>query len=143
MWLSVLRIKNIVAVRNNDDKMTAKTFVPRYVVFTALCFMVFLLLMQVYKAVFYGYFSAQFASASTEEIRHALGVSLRFDIRLALMTVLPVAILPAIVPRGRFFESVVFRRISAVYLTSAAALLCLALMADAGNFAYTGERLNW
>lgn len=132
-----------MAVRNNDDKMTAKTFVPRYVVFTALCFMVFLLLMQVYKAVFYGYFSAQFASASTEEIRHALGVSLRFDIRLALMTVLPVAILPAIVPRGRFFESVVFRRISAVYLTSAAALLCLALMADAGNFAYTGERLNW
>ena len=61
-----MRIKNIeavMAVRNNDDKMTAKTFVPRYVVFTALCFMVFLLLMQVYKAVFYGYFSAQFASA--------------------------------------------------------------------------------
>lgn len=115
--------------------------IPGYAVYAALLFVLPMLCLQAYKAVFYLYFEPVFASAATGEISHALGVSLRFDVRLSILLALCPGVSAMILP-GRYFSRRGFARASRWYFLLAGVFLCLLLMADMGDFAYTGERLN-
>lgn len=118
-----------------------KIKIPGFAVYTALMFAVFFLFLQVYKVLFYLYFSEVFAPAASGEIEQALWISVRFDIRLSLIVVLLPALLAMIAP-VRFFSAPGYKRLARSYFSVAGVLLTLLLMADMGNFSYTGERLN-
>lgn len=115
--------------------------IPGYVVYAALLFVLPMLCLQAYKAVFYLYFEPVFASAAAGEIRHAVEVSLRFDVRLSILLALCPSVLALAIPR-RYFSRRRFERASRWYFLLAGVFLSLLLMADTGDFAYTGERLN-
>lgn len=118
-----------------------KTVVPGFAVYTALMFVVSVAFLQLYKGAFYLYFSEVFAPAPASEIHQAVWVSMRFDFRLSLILILPPCLLAMVLP-GRFFSGRGFKRFSRSYFTVIGVLLTLLLMADLGNFSYTGERLN-
>ena len=122
-------------------KEEKKCPVPGFAVYTALLFAAVAVLLQLYKAGFYLYFSDVFAPADGAELRHALWISMRFDFRLSLILILLPCLLAMAVP-GRFFSRTGCKRFSRSYFSAVGVLLTLLLLADTGNFSYTGERLN-
>ncbi|EKF75064.1 phosphoglycerol transferase [Alcanivorax hongdengensis A-11-3] len=95
------------------------------------------------RAVFYFGFSplSSTADAPADAIWHALGVGIRFDLRLALLLVLPLAAL-AWFPRFNLVRSPLIRGIGRVYLALVIALLLLTYIFDFGHYVYLGDRLN-
>ncbi|MDD4819844.1 MAG: sulfatase-like hydrolase/transferase [Flavobacteriales bacterium] len=115
--------------------------IPPYISYSLLCFLVLFIICMVYKVVFYNFFYDSFASGSSTEIKHAVWISTRFDIRLSIILTLPVTLLSMIISE-RFFSQKTFKRISRTYFSIVALVLALALMMDAGCFSYTSVRLN-
>jgi len=95
------------------------------------------------RAVFYVFFSevGDTVQADSGDILHALGVGLRFDLRLALLMVLPLAVL-AWLPRFNLVRSASARGLALVYATLAVLLVVLTYILDFGHYVYLGDRLN-
>ncbi|MEO1901302.1 MAG: sulfatase-like hydrolase/transferase [Alcanivorax sp.] len=77
-----------------------------------------------------------------DELWHAFGVGLRFDLRVALLVTLPVALLSLLpgvlgLRRGR-----IARGVAVVWLALAGAALTLTYVADFAHYSYLAERLN-
>ena len=103
----------------------------------------FFSLMVILRAIFYFGFSEVPGNADYESgaILSALGIGLRFDLRLALLMMLPLAAL-AYLPRFNLLKSRLMRLLAHGYLIVALALLGLTYILDFGHYAYLGERLN-
>ncbi|HEX5678971.1 MAG TPA: sulfatase-like hydrolase/transferase [Alcanivorax sp.] len=95
------------------------------------------------RAVFFVFFSEVGGSveADPDDVIHALGVGLRFDLRLALLMVLPLAVL-AWLPRFNLVRSAPIRALGLVYITAATLLVLLTYILDFGHYAYLGDRIN-
>lgn len=106
---------------------------------TALLFCV----MVVLRAVFYFGFSDVPSTPGLDQgaVLSSLGVGLRFDLRLALLMMLPLAAL-AYIPRFNLLTSAFMRFLGHCYLLVALLLLGLTYIFDFGHYAYLGERLN-
>jgi len=70
-----------------------------------------------------------------------LGIGLRFDLRLALLVVLPLMLL-AWLPRFNLLRSRVVRHLGRAYLALAVGLVLLIYIIDFGHYAYLGVRIN-
>lgn len=103
----------------------------------------FFSLMVILRAVFYFGFSEipSTPDADSGAVLSALGIGLRFDLRLALLMMLPLAAL-AYLPRFNLLTSAVMRVLAHAYLIVALTLLGLTYILDFGHYAYLGERLN-
>ncbi|RMV68183.1 Sulfatase protein [Pseudomonas coronafaciens pv. atropurpurea] len=78
---------------------------------------------------------------SRNEVLQTLGIGLRFDLRLALIVLLPVAMLLWL-PRWNLISVPTLRWLSRGYLILALAVLTLIYIVDFGHYAYLGVRLN-
>ncbi|KPX34707.1 MULTISPECIES: LTA synthase family protein [Pseudomonas syringae group] len=78
---------------------------------------------------------------SRNEVLQTLGIGLRFDLRLALLVLLPVAVLLWL-PRWNLISVPTLRWLSRGYLILALAVLTLIYIVDFGHYAYLGVRLN-
>ena len=103
----------------------------------------FFSLMVVLRVVFYFGFSEipSSTTANSEAVPSALGIGLRFDLRLALLIMLPLAAL-AYLPRFNILNSGLMRFLAHSYLIIVLVLLGLTYVLDFGHYAYLGERLN-
>ncbi len=104
---------------------------------TLLNFVLFVLL----RAVFLAVFRDSSAPLATEDLLKAFYLGTKFDLRLALLVVLPVALLGWL-PGLNIVRSRFGRKLWQFYLTAAAALLGFVYLADFGHFAYLRFRLN-
>ena len=100
-------------------------------------------LMVVLRAVFHFGFSgvAGDPDYTTGAILDAWSIGLRFDLRLALLMMLPLAAL-AYLPRFNLLRSATIRFVAHAYLLLALLLLVLTYILDFGHYAYLGVRLN-
>ncbi|VVM84147.1 LTA synthase family protein [Pseudomonas fluorescens] len=91
---------------------------------------------------FFGYsgFDAN-ALSNDEAVRETLGIGLRFDLRLAILVMLPLALL-AWIPRWNLITSRLLRWISRLYIFAALSALLLVYIIDFGHYAYLGVRIN-
>lgn len=106
---------------------------------TAIAFVLFALL----RVMFFFGFSGFDASALSGEkaVLETLGIGFRFDLRLAILVMLPLALL-AWIPRWNLTTSRLLRVIARVYLVVALSLLLLIYIIDFGHYAYLGVRIN-
>mgnify|MGYP002639589896 CR=1 FL=1 len=94
----------------------------------------------VFRLLFY-FFFAQLDSVTTSEIRQAFGLGIRFDIKLAVLAVFPMAILLFIVNQ-RFFKYRFYKRISVIYFTILYFVITLFYVFDFGYYDYLSIRLD-
>ena len=80
-------------------------------------------------------------SISESDVLPTLGIGLRFDLRLALLLMLPAGILLAL-PKLRLARFRAVRWLLRAYLVLAVAALGLLYILDFGHYAYLGVRLN-
>ena len=106
---------------------------------TAILFALFALL----RGVFFFGFSGFDANAllNDEAVRETLGIGFRFDLRLAILVALPLAIL-AWIPRWNLITSRLLRRIARLYIVTVLSALLLIYIIDFGHYAYLGMRIN-
>ncbi|MGH8383264.1 LTA synthase family protein [Pseudomonas sp.] len=106
---------------------------------TAIAFVLFALL----RVVFFFGFSGFDAGALSDEnaVLETLGIGFRFDLRLAILVMLPLALL-AWIPRWNLVSSRLLRRLARVYVSTAMAALLLIYIVDFGHYAYLGLRIN-
>lgn len=81
------------------------------------------------------------AVSSMAEIAGALSVGARFDLRLAILLVLPATVL-AVLPRFNLTRSNVVRKLTMAYFGLATFILLLIYIIDFGHYAYLGQRLS-
>ncbi|PBJ02985.1 LTA synthase family protein [Pseudomonas sp. ACN5] len=106
---------------------------------TAILFALFALLRVVF---FFGYsgFDAN-ALINDEVVRETLGIGFRFDLRLAILVMLPLALL-AWIPRWNLITSRLLRWIARLYIVAVLGALLLIYIIDFGHYAYLGMRIN-
>lgn len=78
---------------------------------------------------------------TTPALLETLGIGLRFDLRLAVLLLLPVAVL-AWLPRWNLTTLPALRWLARAYLVVALALIGLVYIIDFGHYAYLGVRIN-
>ena len=100
-------------------------------------------LMVILRAIFYFGFSEVPVTPGVDQaaVLDALAVGLRFDLRLALLMMLPLAAM-AYLPFMNLLNSALMRFFGHLYLVIALALMGLTYIFDFGHYAYLGERLN-
>jgi hypothetical protein len=105
----------------------------------AILFLLFAALRVVFFLGFSGLDSASLSESQT--VAPTLGIGLRFDLRLAILLMLPVAVL-AWLPRWNLTTSGFLRALARTYLALALGALVLVYIIDFGHYAYLGVRLN-
>ena len=106
---------------------------------TAIAFVLFALL----RVVFFFGFSGFDANALSDDrtVLETLGIGFRFDLRLAILVMLPMALL-AWIPRWNLVSSRLLRQLARVYVSIAMGALLLIYIVDFGHYAYLGVRIN-
>ena len=106
---------------------------------TAIAFVLFALL----RVVFFFGFSGFDANALSDDrtVLETLGIGFRFDLRLAILVMLPVALL-AWIQRWNLVSSRLLRQLARVYVSIAMGALLLIYIVDFGHYAYLGVRIN-
>jgi phosphoglycerol transferase MdoB-like AlkP superfamily enzyme len=106
---------------------------------TAILFALFALLRVVFFSGFSG-FNAE-ALSGDDAVAQTLGIGFRFDLRLAILVMLPLALL-AWIPRWNLIGSRLLRWIARLYIVLALGALLLIYIIDFGHYAYLGMRIN-
>jgi len=78
---------------------------------------------------------------NTPQLLETLGIGLRFDLRLAVLLLLPLAVL-AWLPRWNLITLPALRWLARGYLVMALAVVGLVYIIDFGHYAYLGVRIN-
>lgn len=117
-----------------------KQKIPNYIQYLFVnVFFVFLYAL-LFRGIFYGFF-AQLDNVSKREIGQAFSLGIRFDLKLAVLAVFPIAILLFIVNQ-RFFKAKIYKKISSIYLTLIYLVLTIFYLVDFGYYEYLGIRLD-
>ncbi|QVY66690.1 LTA synthase family protein [Polaribacter sp. Q13] len=114
--------------------------IPNYVkyIFTNVLFLFIYILL--FRILFYQFF-AQLEGVATSEVQKAFSLGVRFDLKLAVITFLPLAILILIV-NYRFFKTKIYKKIANLYLVLAYLILTLFYLFDFGYYDYLSIRLD-
>jgi phosphoglycerol transferase MdoB-like AlkP superfamily enzyme len=104
--------------------------------------LVFTLLVALRAVFFFGFSGVSMSSLTTDiKVLETLGIGVRFDLRLAILLVLPLAVLVWL-PRWNLQRRSGLRRLALLYLTLALAAVTLLYIIDFGHYAYLGVRIN-
>lgn len=93
------------------------------------------------RLVFYYGFSGLDDRPFTEAMVKTLSIGMRFDLRLAILVMLPVALM-AWFPRWNLVRTPALRVLARLYLALALGAVLFVYIVDFGHFAYLGVRLN-
>lgn len=105
---------------------------------TAIAFVLFALLRVLF---FFGYSGFEPTALDDENVLKTLGIGFRFDLRLAILVMLPLALL-AWIPRWNLVRSRLLRIIARLYLVAVLGAALLIYIIDFGHYAYLGVRIN-
>lgn len=114
--------------------------IPRYIRYVLVQTLYLFLLMVLFRLIFYLFFFKTTITSSAA-IAKAWYLGTKFDLRLALILVVPVA-LTAVIARNGFFMSKVIRKAVAIYLFIVFTALTLLYILDLGHYDYLGMRLD-
>ncbi|NQD35754.1 sulfatase-like hydrolase/transferase [Permianibacter sp. IMCC34836] len=104
---------------------------------------VFFLLFVALRAAFYLFFSEvnKTVFLPAETVWQTVSIGLRFDLRLAILMTLPLALL-AFFPKWNLLTSAAVRLLARIYLIVALLLVLLIYMIDFGHYQYLGIRID-
>lgn len=114
--------------------------IPNYIKYIVSSFFLLIVFNTIFRLVFYSFF-AELETAASSEINSAFWLGLRFDIKLAAITIFPLTILVLIV-NSRFFKYSFYRRFANIYLVLAYVILTLFYLTDFGYYEYLSIRLD-
>jgi len=92
------------------------------------------------RAFFYFFFS-QLENASTEDIFKALSYGIRFDLKMAVIAIFPLAIL-LFISNTKFFNRRIYSKINNIYIVLTYLIITLFYLFDFGYYAYLNTRLD-
>ena len=118
-----------------------KNHIPAYIPYILVCTAITLAFFLGYKWGFIALFADSYNTVDVEEIQKAWSVSTRFDIRAAIMILVPLLVISISIP-NRYFNSQWGEKLNKWYFTIMGAILIVLVMTDAGCFSYTGQRVN-
>lgn len=116
-------------------------FIPRLTRFAAVTAAIFLGFFFLLRLIFWGYFDNPNDSLPLGTLSHSLYIGLKFDLRLALLVVLPLLLIGWVKFLSPFYN-LLTRRLWTAYLTLASLTLMLFYVFDFGHFAYLNNRLD-
>ncbi|NLR66003.1 sulfatase-like hydrolase/transferase [Chitinophaga varians] len=114
--------------------------IPRYIRYVLVQTLYLFLLMVLFRLIFYLFFFKTTITSSSA-VAKAWFLGVRFDLRLALILVIPVA-LTAIIARNGFFTSKGIRKAVSIYFFIVITVLTLLYILDLGHYDYLGMRLD-
>lgn len=100
-----------------------------------------LIVFSFFRLIFYFYFSESAAEFSTADALQAFFIGLRFDLRLSLLTSLPILLIP-IYKKAHWANSNVSRKLWASLYSFAFLIICLTYAGDFGYYSYLQSRIN-
>ncbi|QOD61206.1 sulfatase-like hydrolase/transferase [Polaribacter haliotis] len=114
--------------------------IPYYIkyIFTNVFFL--FAIISIFRIIFYSFFT-DLENATTAEVRKAFFLGLRFDLKLAIITFFPLAIL-VLITNYRFLKNKIYKRIATIYLSIAYLILTLFFLFDFGYYDYLNIRLD-
>lgn len=113
---------------------------PNYIKYI-FCNTLFLFLyISIFRIIFYNFFS-DIGNEPASEISKAISLGIRFDIKLAAISFLPLAILIFIF-NYRFFTLTFFKRLSVIYIILTYTIITLFHVFDFGYYEYLNTRLD-
>ena len=114
--------------------------IPNYIkyIFTNVFFL--FIFIAFFRGIFY-FFFAPLDNVSSPEIQKAILLGLRFDLKLAILTFFPLAIL-VLITNYKFFKNIIYKKIATIYLTLAYFILTLFYLFDFGYYEYLAIRLD-
>ena len=115
-------------------------FIPNYLKYIFKNIFFLFIFNILFRVIFYNY-SLDLDNISTEEIKKAFLLGIRFDIKLAIISFFPLAILIFIV-NDRFFKKTIFKWVNSIYLTSVYTIVLLFYLFDFGYYEYLAMRLD-
>ncbi|WP_298777549.1 LTA synthase family protein [uncultured Polaribacter sp.] len=116
------------------------TKIPNYIKYIFSNFLLLFLFTAIFRIIFFQFF-VHLENATSLEIRKAFLLGLRFDIKLAAITIFPLAILVLIVNRS-FFKYLFYKKFANIYLVLAYLTLTIFYLIDFGYYDYLSIRLD-
>ncbi|WP_439129309.1 LTA synthase family protein [Polaribacter sp.] len=114
--------------------------IPNYIKYIFTNVFVLFIFIVLFRLLFYFYF-LDLDSSSNLEVKKAFFLGIRFDLKLAILTFFPLAIL-VLITNYRFFKKKIFKKIANVYLVLSYLVLILFYLFDFGYYEYLGIRLD-
>ena len=93
-----------------------------------------------FRIIFYN-FSMELEGLSANEIRKSFLLGIRFDLKLAILSFFPLALLILIV-NYRFFTKRIYKKINTIYLTATYLVILLFYVVDFGHYEYLAMRVD-
>lgn len=114
--------------------------IPNYIkyIFTNVFFLFIFAVL--FRVIFYLFF-AELNTASSIEIRKAFLLGIRFDLKLAILTFFPMAIL-ILIANYNFFKRSIYKKAASIYSVLAFLILTLFYLIDFGYYDYLNIRLD-
>ena len=114
--------------------------IPNYIKYIFTNFLFLFVFAFLFRIIFYQFF-AQLEGVSSKELQKAFALGIRFDIKLAVITIFPLAILILIV-NYRFLQRKIYKITANIYLILAYLTLTLFYLFDFGYYDYLNIRLD-
>lgn len=114
--------------------------IPRYIRYIFMqtlylfCFLVF------FRLIFYGFFFSS-PVKDTATILKAWHLGIKFDVRLTMILMIPMALI-AVIARDRLFGTSILRKVNYGYFFLVYLFLTLFYVADLGHYSYLGQRID-
>ncbi len=114
--------------------------IPSYSKYLLINFFLIWCYTSIFRFIFY-FFYNDLGQVSTEEIKKAIGLGVRFDIKLSVLVLLPLALLVLIINQ-KLYQHKIYKRITAIYLTIAYVIITLFYFFDFGHYDYLDSRVD-
>ena len=114
--------------------------IPNYIKYIFTNVFVLFIFVVLFRFLFY-FFFLDIDNSANSELKKAFFLGLRFDLKLAILTFFPLAIL-VLITNYRFFKRTVYKKIANLYLLLSYLILTLFYLFDFGYYEYLGIRLD-
>ena len=114
--------------------------IPNYIKYIFTNFFLLFLFTVLFRFIFYSFF-LELENSNSSEIRKAILLGIRFDIKLAIISIFPLSIL-VLSTNYTFFKKKVYRNIATIYTVLVFLVLTLFYVFDLGYYEYLQIRLD-
>jgi len=114
--------------------------IPNYIKYIFTNVFVLFIFVVLFRFLFY-FFFLDINNSANLELKKAFFLGIRFDLKLAILTFFPLAIL-VLITNYRFFKRTVYKKLANLYLLFSYLILTLFYLFDFGYYEYLGIRLD-